>query len=127
MFELPKYGDGVCLARMAELLDRLAIDRARLQRGSVVVTGSNGKGSTAAFCARIAHAHGLRAGLFTSPHLFRVNERFQGDGVPIGDDTLVRLVARIKAAIADVSAVRGEQFGAFEAMFALACLHFQES
>jgi dihydrofolate synthase/folylpolyglutamate synthase len=127
MFDLPKYGDGVCLARMAELLDRLAVDRARLQRGSVVVTGSNGKGSTAAFCANIGHAHGLRTGLFTSPHLFRVNERFQVDGVPIGDDTLMRLVARIKTAIADVSARSGEQFGAFEAMFALACLYFQDS
>jgi dihydrofolate synthase/folylpolyglutamate synthase len=127
MFDLPKYGDGVCLARMAELLDRLAIDRARLQRCSVVVTGSNGKGSTAAFCARIARADGLRTGLFTSPHLFRFNERFQIDGVPIDDDTLMRLVARIKTVIADVSALRGEQFGAFEAMFALACLYFQES
>jgi dihydrofolate synthase / folylpolyglutamate synthase len=127
MFDLPKYGDGVCLARMAELLDRLAVDRARLQRRSVVVTGSNGKGSTAAFCAGIAHAHGLRTGLFTSPHLFRVNERFQIDGVPIDDGTLMRLVARIKAAIAAVSAAAGEQFGAFEAMFALACLHFQEN
>ena len=52
MFDLPRYGDGVCLARMAGLLDALAVDRARLQRLSVVVTGSNGKGSTAAFCAR---------------------------------------------------------------------------
>jgi dihydrofolate synthase/folylpolyglutamate synthase len=127
MFDLPKYGDGICLARMAELLDRLAVDRAGLQRRSVVVTGSNGKGSTAAFCACIAHAHGLRTGLFTSPHLFRVNERFQIDGVPIDDDTLMRLVARIKTAIAAVSAAAGEQFGAFEAMFALACLHFQEN
>jgi dihydrofolate synthase/folylpolyglutamate synthase len=32
VFDLPKYGDGVCLARMADLLDVLAIDRARLQR-----------------------------------------------------------------------------------------------
>ena len=53
MFDLPKYGDGVCLARLAELLDALSVDRARLQRISVVVTGSNGKGSTAAFCAGI--------------------------------------------------------------------------
>ena len=127
MFDLPKYGDGICLARMAELLDRLAIDRAGLQRCSVVVTGSNGKGSTAAFCARIAQADGLRTGLFTSPHLFRFRERFQIDGVPIGDDTLMRLVTRIKAAIADVSVLGGEKFGAFEAMFALACLYFQES
>jgi dihydrofolate synthase/folylpolyglutamate synthase len=126
VFDLPKYGDGVCLARMAELLDMLAVDRARLHRISVVVTGSNGKGSTAAFCAGIGRACGLRTGSFTSPHLFRVNERFQVDGVAIGDDDLARLVSRIEAAIAELSPRRGEEFGAFEAMFALACLHFQE-
>jgi dihydrofolate synthase/folylpolyglutamate synthase len=126
MFDLPKYGEGVCLARMAELFELLAIDRARLQRHSVVVTGSNGKGSTAAFCANIARAYGLRTGLFTSPHLFHVNERFQIDGAPIGDDELSRLVARIETAIAEISRRRSEQFGAFEALFALACLYFQE-
>jgi dihydrofolate synthase/folylpolyglutamate synthase len=127
MFDLPKYGDGVCLARMADLLDTIAVDRARLQRISVVVTGSNGKGSTAAFCAGIARAYGLRTGLFTSPHLYRVNERFQVDGVPVGDDDLARLSSRIEAAIGPISQRRAEQFGAFEAMFALACLYFQES
>jgi len=127
MFELPKYGDGVCLARMAELLDLLAIDRAWLRRVSIVVTGSNGKGSTAAFCASIARAYGLRTGLFTSPHLFRFNERFQIDGAPIGDEDLMPLAARIETSIADVSKRRGERFGAFEAMFALACLYFAES
>jgi dihydrofolate synthase / folylpolyglutamate synthase len=127
MFDLPKFGEGVCLARMAELLDRLAIDRARLASHSVVITGSNGKGSTAAFCASIARSCGLRTGLFTSPHLFRVNERFQIDGRVIGDDDLKRLVAQIESAVAEVSRRSGEKFGAFEAMFALACLYFQES
>lgn len=127
MFDLPKYGDGVGLARMADLLDAIAVDRARLRRMSVVVTGSNGKGSTAAFCAGIAHAHRLRTGLFTSPHLHRFNERFRIDGVPIGDDTLARLRLRIEAAIAELSQQRNEKFGAFEAMFALACLYVQES
>jgi dihydrofolate synthase/folylpolyglutamate synthase len=126
MFDLPKYGDGVCLARLARLLDALAVDRARLSRVSVVVTGSNGKGSTAAFTAGIARASGLRTGLFTSPHLYRVNERFQVDGAPIGDDDMARLTSRIAAAIAGISQRSGERFGAFEAMFALACLHFQE-
>ena len=127
MFDLPKYGDGVCLARLAELLDALAVDRARLQRNSVIVTGSNGKGSTAAFCAKIARAYGLRTGLFTSPHLLRVNERFQVDGALVGDDDLVRLKSRIETAIAEISQRRDEKFGAFEALFALACLYFQES
>jgi dihydrofolate synthase/folylpolyglutamate synthase len=127
MFDLPKYGDGVCLARLAALLDVLAVDRARLSRNSVVVTGSNGKGSTAAFCANIAQAYGLRAGLFTSPHLFRVNERFQLDGTPIGDEPLGQLAARVRTAMTAVSLRPDEKFGAFEAMFALACLYFQES
>jgi dihydrofolate synthase/folylpolyglutamate synthase len=124
---LPKYGDGICLARMAGLLEALGIDRARLQRISVVVTGSNGKGSTAAMCAQIGRAYGLRTGLFTSPHLFRFNERIQVDGVEIGDDASSPPEAAGRAAIAEVSKRIGQQFGAFEALFALACLHFQES
>lgn len=127
MFDLPKYGDGVCLARLAALLDALSIDRARLQRISVVVTGSNGKGSTAAMCAGIGRACGLRTALFTSPHLFRFNERFQIDGTPIADEDLARLTSRITAAIANVAVEQNERFGSFEAMFALACLHFQEA
>ena len=112
---------------MAELLDDLAVDRARLTRISVVVTGSNGKGSTAAFCAGIGRAYGLRTGLFTSPHLYRFNERIQVDGAEIGDADLARLRQRIESAIVEISARRGEQFGAFEALFALACLYFQET
>jgi dihydrofolate synthase/folylpolyglutamate synthase len=126
VFELPKYGDGVCLSRLAALLDVLAVDRTRLQRLSVVVTGSNGKGSTAAFTAGIARAYGLRTGLFTSPHLYRVNERFQVDGAAIGDDDLARLESRVAAGIAEVAQRSGQRFGGFEAMFALACLYFQE-
>jgi dihydrofolate synthase/folylpolyglutamate synthase len=91
------------------------------------VTGSNGKGSTAAFCANIACAFGLRTGLFTSPHLFHINERFQIDGVPIDDEPLRQLARRVETAIAAITKRREEKFGAFEAMFALACLYFQES
>jgi dihydrofolate synthase / folylpolyglutamate synthase len=127
MFDLPKYGDGICLARMAELLETLAIDRGRLQQRSIAIAGSNGKGSTAAFCASIGRACGLRTGLFTSPHLFRINERFQIDGVPIDDERMRQLVTRVESSIAAVSKRRSEKFGAFEAMFALACLYFQES
>jgi dihydrofolate synthase/folylpolyglutamate synthase len=128
MFNLPKYGEGVCLARMALLLEALTIDRARLQRSSVVVTGSNGKGSTAAFCASIGCAFGWRTGLFTSPHLYRFNERFQIDAEPIDDEILEACVQRVATAIADLRQ-HGlqETFGAFEAQFALACLYFQES
>jgi dihydrofolate synthase/folylpolyglutamate synthase len=127
VFELPKYGAGICLARLAALLESLAVDRDWLERRSVVVAGSNGKGSTAAFCASIGKAHGLCTGLFTSPHLYRINERFQINGSPIGDAELAKLAARVSAGISRVSARLNQRFGAFEAMFALACLYFQES
>ncbi|MBU6458275.1 MAG: bifunctional folylpolyglutamate synthase/dihydrofolate synthase [Bradyrhizobium sp.] len=127
MFDLPKYGEGICLARLAALLETLAVDRAWLQRRSVVVTGSNGKGSTAAYCASIGNAHGLRTGLFTSPHLYQINERFRIDGSPIDSGELANLAARVSAGISEVSARLNQRFGAFEAMFALACLYFQES
>jgi dihydrofolate synthase/folylpolyglutamate synthase len=127
VFDLPKYGDGVCLARLAELLDVLRVDRAWLQNRSVVVTGSNGKGSTAAMCAAIGRASGLRTGLFTSPHLLRFNERIRIDGAEIRDEALARLKQRVEAGIAAVLATRNERFGAFEALFALACLHFQQA
>ncbi|MDP1883519.1 MAG: cyanophycin synthetase, partial [Bradyrhizobium sp.] len=68
-----------------------------------------------------------RTGLFTSPHLYRFNERVQVDGAEIGDADLTRLRQRIESVIAGISARRGERFGAFEALFALACLHFQET
>jgi len=126
VFDLPKYGNGICLERLAALLDALAIDRSQLQRNAVVVTGSNGKGSTAAMCAATGRAFGLRTGLFTSPHLYRFNERIQIDGAEIEDKTFLRLKRRVEAAITDLSN-NGEQFGAFEALFALACLHFQEA
>lgn len=126
MFDLPKYGDGICLARLTALLDVLAIDRERLRRRSVVITGSNGKGSTAAFCAGIGRTAGLRTGLFTSPHLYSFNERFRIDDVSIDDTHLAELTACIAQAIDDVSRQRNERFGAFEAQFALACLYFRQ-
>lgn len=50
---------------------------------SVLVLGTNGKGSTAAFLASILQSMGLRVGLYTSPHLVRVEERIRVNGQPL--------------------------------------------
>ena len=126
MFKLPKFGDGLCLARLARLMERLEIDRKWLERSSVAVTGSNGKGSTTAFCGAIAHAYGLRTGMFTSPHLYSFTERFRVGTTTIDDEALGEYVARVEKAIGAVERA-GDAFGAFEAQFALACLYFQDS
>ena len=53
---------------------------------TVLVAGTNGKGSTAATLASILQASGLKTGLYTSPHLVRINERIRLGGEAIGDD-----------------------------------------
>lgn len=62
---------------------------------SILIAGTNGKGSTAATLSSILTAAGYRTGLYTSPHLSRVNERIQVAGAPISDDDFARLYFRV--------------------------------
>ena len=62
---------------------------------SVLIAGTNGKGSTAATLASILTAGGVRTGLYTSPHLARVNERIRLDRVEIEDDAFAALYFRV--------------------------------
>ncbi len=66
------------LERIRPLLARLGHPERRF--ASVLITGTNGKGSTAAFLEAILRAHGYRTGLFTSPHLCDVRERVRVAG-----------------------------------------------
>jgi dihydrofolate synthase/folylpolyglutamate synthase len=60
---------------------------------SILVVGTNGKGSTAAMLAAVLSAHGVATGLYTSPHLIRVEERVQLDGRPVSSAELGRRLA----------------------------------
>ena len=71
------------LAHMRVLLR--ALDHPEQRFPSVLVAGTNGKGSVAATLASILQAGGLRTGLYTSPHLVRINERIRISGSPISD------------------------------------------
>ncbi len=62
---------------------------------SILVVGTNGKGSTAAILESVLRGHGLTTGLYTSPHLVRVEERVRLNGYPIGTSDLVRQVGRL--------------------------------
>jgi dihydrofolate synthase/folylpolyglutamate synthase len=53
---------------------------------AVLIAGTNGKGSTAATLASILQSSGVQTGLYTSPHLLRINERIRINGVDIPDD-----------------------------------------
>src|SRR5690349_10963808 len=107
-----KFGDGPGLERVGIVARRLGIDLAHFGETGAVIVGSNGKGSTAAMTAALLAQTGKPVGLFTSPHLLDLNERFRVDGEDISDDDLSLHWNRVRAAID--AADLGEKIGGFE-------------
>lgn len=86
---------------------------------AVHVGGTNGKGSVCAFTDAMLRASGKKVGLYTSPHMHRLAERFRIDGAPLDDATLIRLIDRVLTEAPDLSF--------FEATTMIAFLAFQEA
>jgi dihydrofolate synthase / folylpolyglutamate synthase len=93
------------LAHMRRLAEALGNPQRRLP--SVLIAGTNGKGSTAATLASIVQAAGYRTGLYTSPHLLRANERMQINQEPISDAEFAMMYERVESVAQDL-VERGE-------------------
>lgn len=124
LFGLDKFGEGIGLHRMLAFIKDAGINREALARRSIVVTGSKGKGSTARFIVAALEAAGLSAGCFTSPHMFSVRERFTLGDSEIPQADFDRLSPRILAF--NERLPPGDRMGAFEFLFLLALLWFEE-
>jgi dihydrofolate synthase / folylpolyglutamate synthase len=115
------------LAHMRTLM--AALGNAERNFSSILVAGTNGKGSTSSTLASILTRAGYRTGLYTSPHLSSVNERIQVNGATISDDDLASAFFRVEDASATL--VRNGQLPAlpsfFETVTAMAFLHFASS
>jgi len=85
------------LERVERMLDRLG--RPERAFPSIHIAGTNGKGSTAAMVEAGLRAAGLRTGLYTSPHLVRVNERIRIDGREISDEEFGAAFEPVRAAV----------------------------
>ena len=93
---------------------------------SVLIAGTNGKGSTAATLASILKVSGLKTGLYTSPHLIRINERIRINGLEISDNDFARLhgeVDRVAERLVETRALPWHP-SFFEMMTAIAFLNF---
>src|SRR5581483_5586924 len=84
------------LERSRQVAQRLGLLPARAT--TLIVAGTNGKGSSVTLAAAIYQAAGYRTGRYLSPHLLRYNERVAIDGVEAGDEALCRAFAAIEAA-----------------------------
>lgn len=116
------------LGRMRRLLRKLGDPHRGLR--IVHVAGTKGKGSTSVMIASALSASGVRTGLYCSPHLHALEERYSIDGRPIEPAELVALVNQVRAAVeemegeADDPRTQGATF--FEITTAMALRHFAE-
>jgi dihydrofolate synthase / folylpolyglutamate synthase len=120
----PKFGAGPGLERVSAVAAHLGINLAAFGADGVAIVGSNGKGSTAAMTASLLRQTGRLVGLFTSPHLFDLNERFNIDGEDIRDDELDLHWRRVMAAVEGVGL--SDKLGGFEFLFLIAASWFAD-
>lgn len=112
------------LDRLRKLLSRLNNPHQDLK--FIHITGSNGKGSTAAMFQSVLREANLKVGLFTSPHLEQVNERIRMDDKLIEDEDFIRLINLMEPIVLELEVELDEKFYAFELLTVLSFLYFKE-
>lgn len=121
LFSLETLGIKLGLDNIRRLLAEL--DHPDRAFHSIVIAGTNGKGSTSAMLERALRAAGWRTGRYTSPHLVSLNERFAIDGQAVSDDVLRGAARRMESAARRMDPL--PTF--FEATTAMACDMFREA
>lgn len=125
LLQLPKFGNGIGFQRMDSFLRREPIASWISQIDAIKITGSNGKGSTCNMVAAILQQAGFQVGLYTSPHIFRFNERICINGVDISDRDLQIAAEWTFEAIEEYQKrYPHDNFGAFEVFTSIALYHF---
>ncbi len=123
---MPRVPTELKLGRMRRLLRRLGDPHLGLS--IIHIAGTKGKGSTAAMMAATLSAAGVRTGLYSSPHLHRLEERFTIDGKPATPDQVIALVDEVREAVDRVEADELPQQDCrltfFEITTAMGLLHF---
>lgn len=121
---VPKFTSKNKPSNTVELMERLG----RPERGMKIihVAGTNGKGSVCAFLAAMLTAGKKKTGLFTSPHLVKINERFQIDGVPVSDEEFLAAYEKVWKAVQEMMADGFAHPAYFELLFAMGMLIFRE-
>jgi dihydrofolate synthase / folylpolyglutamate synthase len=116
---LERFGIRLGLDHLRDLA--LSLGHPEAAAPTVIVAGTNGKGSIAALLASMARAAGVTTGLYTSPHLERVGQRIQVDGRELSETALGELLEKILANAAQLGHGSPTYF---EAMTLAAWLHF---
>lgn len=108
-----------------ELLSRLGNPQEGIK--IIHVTGTNGKGSVCAYLNAMLLAGGKKTGLFTSPHLVRINERFQINGEDVSDEQFLDAFLKVEKAAKEYEAEGEGHPSYFETLFLMGMLIFKEA
>ena len=123
--ETPKFTKKNSLDHTRECLRRLGNPEKKFK--VIHVAGTNGKGSTCAFLTSILREAGYSCGLFTSPHLVRINERFQINEINIDDDTFLAAFEKVKALADELVAAGSYHPTYFEMLFLMGMVIFADA
>ncbi len=120
----PEHMPGPSLDRIRAIVELL--DHPELTYPTIHATGTNGKTTAARVAAAVACAHGISTGLFTSPHLLSVTERFDVCGEPIAEDAFAEEWEHLEPVLRHVDELGFGEVTYFEALTALAFLSFAD-
>lgn len=124
LLKIPKFSSKNEANHTKSLLGRLGSPQ---EAFSIIhVAGTNGKGSVCAYCSSALCAAGKRVGMFTSPHLVRINERFRIQGEPVSDEMLVWAFGQVYPVIQAMTAEGLAHPTFFETLLALGMVIFKE-
>ena len=97
LYGLTPRGIKLGLKNISSVLKELGDPQLKIP--SIQIAGTNGKGSTAAFCESILRTTGYRVGLYTSPHLIHFCERIQINRVPLPDNAMIGLITKLRKVV----------------------------
>ena len=118
LYSLQRLGIKVGLEHTVQLLDQIGNPHKKLRL--IHVAGTNGKGSTCSILTKILIDHGLKVGLYTSPHLKKFNERIQINNCQISDEYIANFFNKNRATINEIKATF------FETTTAMAFNYFKD-
>lgn len=124
VLSIPLFADKLGTDCLNQILDRLGHPE---QSYSVIhIAGTNGKGSTCAFLSSILQAAGYRVGMFTSPHLVKINERMQIDRKIIPDEEWTEVFEEVMQAVGKAKQDGIAHPSFFEFVFLMAAVYFRK-